>query len=71
MGPKSSDKYPYQKPKRRHRNTGESHVKTEVETREMLPQAKEHQGSPERDKERFFPRAGSGNTAANTLISDF
>ena len=35
-------------------------MKMEVETREMLPQAKEHQGSPERDKERFFPRAGSG-----------
>ena len=34
-------------------------MKTEVETREVLPQAKDHQESSERDKERVFPDTGS------------
>ena len=58
MGSKSSDKYPYKKQKR-HRNKGGVHLKTEVETREVLPQAKDHQESSERDKERVFPETGS------------
>ena len=58
MGSKSSDKYPYKKQKRR-RNTDGVHLKTEVKTRELLPQAKDHQESSERDKGRVFPETGS------------
>ena len=56
MGSKSSDIYLYKKQKIC-RNKGGVHLKMEVETRDMLPQAKDHQESSETDKERGFPES--------------
>ena len=43
VGLKASDKYPYWRLKRRHRNTGEGPMKTKVETGDNAAASKEHQ----------------------------
>lgn len=53
-------------------HSADGHVKKEARTGVMLPEAKEHLGSPKtgRGKATFFPRGLREHDPANTLILD-
>lgn len=53
-------------------HSADGHVKKEARTGVMLPEAKEHLGSPKtgRGKATFFPRGWREHDPANTLILD-
>ena len=68
VGPKSNDKYSEKRRHREEKSKGSGYVKTEVEIRIMLPQAKEGRETPEieRGKERFSPKDFRGSMALPT-----